>query len=112
MNVPGHSRPFREEHSMMTVGVLARLKAKQGKEQQVRDLLKAAEGLSRQEAKTLVWYGFEAADGQFYIFDAFADESGRTAHLEGPIAQALMKVAPDLLAEPPDIKAVSVLAVK
>lgn len=97
---------------MMTVGILARLKAKQGKEQQVRDLLKSAEGLARAEPRTLVWYSFEASDGQFYIFDAFADESGRRAHLEGPIAQALMKVAPELLAEPPDIKPVSMLAVK
>ena len=97
---------------MMTVGILARLKAKTGKEQQVRDLLKSAEGLARAEAKTLVWYAFEAAEGQFYIFDAFADETGRKAHLEGAIAQALMKVAPELLAEPPDIKPVSLLAVK
>jgi quinol monooxygenase YgiN len=96
---------------MLTVGILARLKAKQGKEHAVRELLKQAEGLARAEAKTVVWYAFEG-DGQFYIFDAFADESGRKEHLEGPIAQALMKVAPELLAEPPDIKPVSLLAVK
>ncbi len=96
---------------MLTVGILARLKAKQGKEQAVRELLKQAEGLAKAEPKTVVWYAFEG-DGLFYIFDAFADESGRKAHLEGPIAQALMKVAPELLAEPPDIKPVSLIAVK
>jgi quinol monooxygenase YgiN len=67
--------------------------------------------VARAEPKTVVWYAFEG-DGQFYIFDAFDDESGRAAHLSGPIAQALMKVAPDLLAEPPDLKQVSLLAVK
>ena len=97
---------------MVTVGILARLKAKHGKEQQVRDLLKQAEGLARNEPKTVVWYGFESPDGAFYIFDAFADDSGRQAHLQGPIAQALMKVAPELLAEAPDLKQVKVLAVK
>ncbi|MFP2926640.1 putative quinol monooxygenase [Pyxidicoccus sp. 3LG] len=97
---------------MITVGLLARLKAKPGKEGQLRDLLKSAEGLARAESKTVVWFAFETADQQCWIFDAFADESGRKAHLEGEIAQALMKVAPDLLAEPPDIKPVSLHASK
>jgi quinol monooxygenase YgiN len=40
---------------MITVGILARLKAKQGKEQAVRDLLKQAEGgASRAEDGGLV----------------------------------------------------------
>jgi quinol monooxygenase YgiN len=46
------------------------------------------------------------------VFDAFADEAGRTAHLQGRIAQALMGRADELLASPPDIRKVDVLAVK
>jgi quinol monooxygenase YgiN len=97
---------------MMTVGLLARLKAKYGKEQQLQDLLKSAQPLAQAESKTVVWYAFQTADGQCWIFDAFGDESGRKAHLEGEIAKALMKVAPELLAEPPEIRPVSLLAVK
>jgi quinol monooxygenase YgiN len=97
---------------MLTVGLLARLKAKPGKEQQLKDLLKGAHTLALKESKTVVWYAFETPDQQCWIFDAFADESGRKAHLEGEIAKALMSVAPDLLAEAPDIQQVSLLAVK
>jgi quinol monooxygenase YgiN len=60
----------------------------------------------------VVWYAFETPDQQCWIFDAFADESGRKAHLEGEIAKALMSVASDLLAEAPDIQQVSLLATK
>lgn len=97
---------------MITVGLLARLKAKPGKENELRNLLKGAEALARAEAKTVVWFAFETPDQQCWIFDAFADESGRKTHLEGEIAKALMKVAPDLLAEPPDIKPVGLHASK
>jgi quinol monooxygenase YgiN len=45
-------------------------------------------------------------------FDAFADESGRQAHLSGPIAQALMAKAQDLLASRPVIEHVDVLGAK
>ncbi len=97
---------------MITVGLLARLKAKQGKEQQLRDLLNGAQAMAQAEAKTVVWFAFETEDKQCWIFDAFADESGRKAHLEGEIAKALMKVAPDLLSEAPDIRPVSLIASK
>jgi quinol monooxygenase YgiN len=97
---------------MLTVGLLARLKAKPGKEQLLRDLLKGAQALAMKETKTVVWYAFETPDQQCWIFDAFADESGRKAHLEGEIAKALMSVASDLLAEAPDIQQVSLLATK
>ena len=42
----------------------------------------------------------------------FENEAGRQAHLAGEIAKALMKNAPDLLAKPPVIEKVDVLAVK
>ncbi|MFS8083386.1 MAG: putative quinol monooxygenase, partial [Ginsengibacter sp.] len=48
----------------------------------------------------------------FGIFDAFADEAGRSAHLAGPIAAALMANADELLSEPPQIEHVDVLAAK
>ena len=46
------------------------------------------------------------------IFDAFPDDAGRKAHLNGPIAAALMANAAELLAVPPVIEQVDVLAAK
>jgi hypothetical protein len=44
------------------------------------------------------------------IFDAFADDAGRDAHLSGKVAKALMEKASELLAEPPKIEKADVLA--
>ncbi|MEO7912642.1 MAG: antibiotic biosynthesis monooxygenase, partial [Roseiflexaceae bacterium] len=46
------------------------------------------------------------------IFDAFPDEAGRQAHLSGRVAAALMANAPELLAQPPSIEPIDILAVK
>jgi quinol monooxygenase YgiN len=48
----------------------------------------------------------------FGIFDAFPNEAGRQAHLSGKVAAALMAKASDLLAKPPVIETVDVLAAK
>jgi quinol monooxygenase YgiN len=48
----------------------------------------------------------------FGIFDAFPDEAGRQAHLTGRVAAALMAKAGELLATPPSIENVDVLAAK
>jgi quinol monooxygenase YgiN len=50
--------------------------------------------------------------GKYGIFDTFADENGRNAHLNGEIAKALFAKATDLLATPPEISKPEVLAVK
>jgi quinol monooxygenase YgiN len=97
---------------MLTVGLLVRLKAKAGKQAQLEQLLKDAQPMAVAEAQTPVWFGFKDSAGTCYIFDAFAGEAGRTAHLSGPIAAALGKVAPELLDGAPDIQQVSVLASK
>lgn len=49
----------------------------------------------------------------FGIFDAFPDEAGRNAHLSGRVAAALMsKETAELLAKPPSIEKLDVLASK
>jgi quinol monooxygenase YgiN len=65
--------------------------------------VRAASG-ANQEQKTPVWFAVRFDPRTFGIFDAFADESGREAQLNGAIAAALMAKAPDLLAEPPVIE--------
>ena len=97
---------------MVTVGVLARLEAKPGKEQEVASFLEGALPLAQREAATSAWFAIRLGPSTFGIFDVFPDESGREAHLAGPIAGALMDNADDLLAEPPTIQKVDILASK
>jgi quinol monooxygenase YgiN len=67
--------------------------------------------LANQETTTPVWFALRLG-GSFAIFDAFADETGRHAHLNGPIAKALMAQAPHLLAEPPAIQQLEIMDAK
>jgi quinol monooxygenase YgiN len=97
---------------MVRVGLAVRLEAKPGKEAEVAAFLKSGLALANQEAKTVVWFALQFGPSSFGIFDAFPDDSGRKAHLAGPIAAALMAKAGDLLSSPPKIENVDVLASK
>ncbi len=97
---------------MVNVALLVRVKAKPGKEIEVEAFLKSALPLANQEAATTVWFALKLSPSEFGIFDAFANEAGRDAHLSGPIAAALMANAAELLSEPPSIERVDVLAAK
>jgi quinol monooxygenase YgiN len=97
---------------MVKVGLLARLVAKPGKEDEVAAFLAGALPLANEEKSTVVWFALRLSKNEFGIFDAFADDSGRSAHLNGPIAAALMAKAGELLAEPPRIDRVDLLAAK
>jgi quinol monooxygenase YgiN len=97
---------------MVTVGVLARLEAKPGKEEEVANFLAGALPLAQQEEATTAWFAIRLGPSTFGIFDVFPDDAGRDAHLSGPIATALMEKADELLFEPPTIEKVDVLANK
>ena len=97
---------------MLTTSLFVRLEAKPGKEEAVEAFLKQALELARQEATTAVWFALKLGPSTFAVFDAFADETGRRNHLNGPIAQALMANAPDLLSTPPSIEPMDVLGAK
>jgi quinol monooxygenase YgiN len=97
---------------MEKLALLARLEAKEGKEKEVAEFLKSALPLAQGEASTNHWYALQLGPSTFGIFDTFEDESGRKAHLGGQIAKALMEKAGDLLASPPQIEQVSLLAAK
>jgi len=94
------------------LALLALLEAKTGKERELEDFLKSALPLAQQEAGTTTWYALKLGLGRFGIFDTFKNEDGRNAHLTGPIAKALMAKADELLAKPPQIEKVELLAVK
>ena len=97
---------------MEKIALLARLEAKPGKEQDVADFIKSALPLAQAEIGTVRWYALQIGPSTFGIFDTFADEAGRDAHLSGEIAKALMAKAPDLLASNPVIEKVDLLAIK
>ena len=97
---------------MVTVGILARLEAKPGKEKAVEDFLKSALPLAQAEPATQTWYAIKLGPSTFGIFDTFPDTAGRKTHLDGPIAAALMAKATELLAEPLDLKMIEILAAK
>src|SRR5689334_22311228 len=93
-----------ERMAMVNVALLARLEAKPGKEAEVAALLTGALPLANAEPATTVWFALRVGPSTFGIFDAFADDAGRQAHLAGQIAAALMAKAPELLAQPPTIE--------
>jgi quinol monooxygenase YgiN len=97
---------------MVKVALLARLVAKPGKEEEVASFLAGALPLAQAEPGTIVWFALRLSKNEFGIFDAFPDEAGRKAHLNGPIAAALMAKASELLAQPPKIEPVDLLAAK
>jgi len=93
-------------------GLLAILEAKPGKSDELAAFLVQGRELAAQEEGTVTWYAFRLSETTFGIFDTFADEDGRQAHLNGQIPAALGQVAEDLLAAAPDIKTADILAVK
>ncbi len=97
---------------MVKVGLVVRLVAKPGKEEEVAKFLGGAEPLARAEAFTPAWFALRTAPNVFYIVDAFANDADRGKHLGGEIAKALMAKADALLAEPPKIEKADVLGAK
>ncbi|MEO5924347.1 MAG: antibiotic biosynthesis monooxygenase [Bryobacteraceae bacterium] len=97
---------------MVGKGLWVKLEAKPGKEDEVETFLKSALPLAEKEPATTDWFALRIGPTTFGIFDVFPDEQGRKAHLSGLIASALMEKAPFLLAEPPMIEKLDVLASK
>lgn len=96
---------------MVKVALFVRLEAKPGKEKEVENFLLDGLPIVQEEPATTAWFGIRLGPSTFGIFDAFPDEAGRQAHLSGKVAAALMAKA-ELLAKPPSIEKVDVLAAK
>jgi len=102
----------RQESAVIKNALFVRLEAKPGKEKELAQFLQTGLELARREGTTPVWFALQLGPSTFGIFDAFADEAGREAHLNGPIAQALGANAPNLLAQAPSIERIDVLGTK
>lgn len=97
---------------MVTSGLIVRLEAKAGKEDDLAAFLADALPLVQDEPETVAWFAVRKDTSSFAIVDAFPSEAGRQAHLGGAVAAALTARAGELLATPPDIEHVDVLAAK
>src|SRR3954469_18722003 len=96
----------------VSVALFVKLQARPGKESEVEDFLKSGLSIVQEEPATVAWFAIRLGPSTFGIFDAFPDDAGRQAHLSGRVAAALMAKASELLAEPPAIEKVDVLAAK
>jgi quinol monooxygenase YgiN len=97
---------------MVKTALYVHLEAKPGKEAEVQKFLEGGLALVNQEPATTAWFGMKMGPSTFGIFDAFPDEAGREAHLNGKVAAALMAKASELFAAPPKIQKVEILAAK
>ncbi len=88
------------------------LEAKPGKEQEVASFLSGARSMVNDEPDTTAWFAIRMGPSTFGIFDAFANERGRDAHLQGKVAKELMSKAPQLFTKTPEIQRIDVLADK
>jgi quinol monooxygenase YgiN len=88
------------------------LESKVGKEKELEEFLKSAQPLAESESGTLTWYAVKLAPSKYAIFDTFADDAGREAHLNGAIAKALFGKGRELLASDPAVLQLNVLASK
>ena len=97
---------------MSRLAIWAQVEAKPGKEHEVAEFLKSAQALAEKEQGTLTWYAVKLGPAKFGIFDTFADENGRDAHLKGEIAKALFGKAQELFVREPEVHMLEVLAAK
>lgn len=93
-------------------GLLALLEAKPGKGEELAAFLEQGRALAAAETGTVTWYAFRLGTTTYGIFDTFAGEDDRRAHLSGQIPAALAQIAEDLLAGEPDIRQIDIVAVK
>jgi quinol monooxygenase YgiN len=97
---------------MSKFALYVHLEAKPGKETEVAEFLKSALPLVDAEPGTVSWFAIQEGPSSFAIFDTFDNEADRDAHLNGKVAAALMAKAGELLAKPPAIHKIAVLADK
>ena len=97
---------------MTQFSLFVELKAKPSKAEEFAAFLVSAQRLVAAERGTIAWFAVRFDSQTFAIFDAFEDESARSAHLAGRVAAALMERADEFLAAPPQIRSANVLAEK
>jgi hypothetical protein len=95
---------------MSNHALLVHLEAQHGKGPALEQFLQNSLALVNREPGTSTWFALKFGRSDYGIFDTFPGEDERTRHLSGAVPTALQHVADDLLAEPPRIQPLSVLA--
>lgn len=93
-------------------GLLAILEAKPGKQAALAEFLNTSLAMVAREPGTRSWYAFRITATTFGIYDTFLDDEAREEHLSGPLAHALADISGDLLAGPPEVRRLDILASK
>lgn len=93
-------------------GLLIYLQAKPGKQSALIEFLNGGLSAVADEPGTQTWYAFQITDDRFGIYDTFASDNARTSHLSGRLAKALGELDEQLLAGPPEVHEIDVLAAK
>jgi quinol monooxygenase YgiN len=97
---------------MVSKGLLVRLESRDETKSELDSFLKSALPLALEEPATTAWFAVHFGGKEYGIFDVFPDETGRQAHLDGPIAKALMTRGLALLSKPPRIQRLDIIASK
>jgi quinol monooxygenase YgiN len=64
--------------------LFVRFEANPGKEKELAQFLQTGLGMAQHDATASVWFALQLGPSTFGIFDAFRDETGCQAHLNGP----------------------------
>jgi len=97
---------------MVTHGLLAQMRAQSHQNAEVEQFLQSALPQVKAEPATAAWFALRGGRHDYAIFDAFSSEEGRLAHLDGPVAKALVSRAPWLFKQPPGIETIEIIANK
>jgi quinol monooxygenase YgiN len=95
-----------------TKGLLLTFKAKAGHTQEVEAFLRLANEVVNGEHNTNAWFAIRTGDGEYGIFDVFANNEGRFLHLVGQVPRELAKHAFGLLGSMPELEMLNVQAEK
>ncbi len=97
---------------MIKLALWVYLEAKPGKEKELELFLQKGLPVVQEETGTMTWYAIRLGASKYGIFDTFANEASRQAHLSGALANALKARAEELLSKPPAIEKIEILAAK
>jgi quinol monooxygenase YgiN len=89
---------------VLSRGLLVRIEAKPGKESEVLHLLMRGLYVVGREAGTPLWFAMRLGHSTFAVFDAFANEDARQAHLDGDGLKVLVERADELFVAPPSVE--------
>jgi quinol monooxygenase YgiN len=97
---------------MVTQGLLVRLEAQHGRDEDLEKFLRSAQAMVRAEPGTTAWFAVRFGRLDYGIFDVFPSQQERQAHLAGAVAAALGNEGRQLLVREPRIEKLAILASK